>query len=370
MSYKLDSSSFGSHNKVILERSDLWRYLGATLFLLVGLGCLIPGAMALWGGAKGMGSYLLTGGGLIFTGGGFLILSSRLPKKLEFCNDQAALIIHEGLGSSVPPVILPYDDIEGFQIRRHVSRSGRTTSVQWVVDLLKTDGAFWTLYSSNSEAKSEKLLSKLIERVNLSREFSGSVLDRPIKGVSFSESQGNLEIKWPVRFQMSRLILFVMVFCGFGVVVWGARPDMGAIAYGVLGFLGLIFALFLYSVFASIGKTQIVSVSEDTITASQKGGLLPSGHGFSLPIKDCKAILFNYSINSEDSALFFLRESERENIKRMKQGDVGLSDLGSIVSMAMNANVIHLQGHTIGEMLYVEQLLQDKIAERSGHRPD
>lgn len=368
MSYQVVTPKFSDSNQVILKRDDTWRYLGAFIFLLFGLAGSLFGWMAIWGGATGVAAHMIAGMGLAFLGGGMLILSSRLPKRLVFDNNQGALVIHEGVGSSVPPVVLPYEDIEGFQVRTRVSQSGRTRSVQYVVDLLKTDGAFWSLYSSNFEHKSNALLEKLIARVDLERVFSGGTLDRSIKGIGFSENQGFLEVLWPVRVSLTKFAMFAGVFGGFATIAWGLKSEMGSIiAYGILGFVGLLFSLLVYSFIASLGKTQVVAISSDTLKAYQKGGILPSGKSFEMRIEDCQAILFNYSTHQEDSAMYFLREEDRSMMQRMKQGDVSLTDLGGMFGTMMSVKSIHLEGHTIGEMLYVEHLLQEKIFERTGH---
>lgn len=371
MSYVLEKNKHGFSSQVVLVRSNVMRYVVGGIMLLIGLLFFVPGLLVFATGKVDLTTYFLTGFGSVFTGGALLLLFwVKIPQRLIFDNDRAALLIEETSSSGKKQQTpLPYDDIEAFQLRTKIQTSQRSRSVHYLVDVVKSDGALWTVYSSQNKAKSEDILRVLQSQVSLNRSYSGDPVAFTLPSFVITEQGDQTEVSWPLRLSFGRFLAFSLVFAGFFLVIWGSRPKMpGVLFYLVTGFLSVITLLFLYSQISALGKRQVVVVDKHDMRVFQRGGLFPAG-AYSIPYAELKAILFNFSPNQEDSALYLLRNDEFDIFHRSKQGDFELMELSNILGVLLRIKRIHLQGYSVAEMLYVEQLLQRLIKQQTGQRP-
>ncbi|HPN14429.1 MAG TPA: hypothetical protein PLA65_20395 [Spirochaetota bacterium] len=236
MNYK-----FAAHqpdpNRIVLVRSRTMQIVLSLFLFLAAIAVLPAGLLLLLGDPDPYRPFFLTGMGLLFLSGGIAINTMlNLPNSLVFDNVTGALLVFEGRGKKARQAALPYPDIETFQVNRH--RRNRSTS--YIVEILKKDGSFWTLFQSGSEKKAGEFRDRLLERVTL-RGTSAADKQAPPACVTVAERGDSTAIEWRNRYTAGRYLMTVMLIGSMAMLIYGSRPyaTSGAGYYIALAFISL-----------------------------------------------------------------------------------------------------------------------------------
>lgn len=213
-------------------------------------------------------------------------------------------------------------------------------------------------------------MGQLVARVDLEKPFSGELLEQQPQQFSIAEKGSHTELRWKRKSELNKVLGFLIVAVGMGMLFYGFASTLPSFMYWIVGgFLGLIGFSMVYNVIASVGKYHVVKVSGHEVAVSQTG--LPiAGSSFTMRTHEIASIQFNFSLTDYQQVLNFLRADEVDLFAKAKSGNMDVGDLFSMIRTLMGINKLQMGGHTVGEMLYVEHLLQDLICERTGQAPE
>lgn len=213
------------------------------------------------------------------------IFDLRRRPVLEFDNDQGVLRVTELSATGHPQsMTIPSTGFEGFQIAR---RDDGTVDV----DLLRNDGAAWTLYRSKDFAQANKLCSRLAKLVKLG--FSkmpntSVILSQPIER---SQDDGGTLLQWRPRSNLLTDVLHGIFLVSFAVGLFALVPGFSipaawaAVTYIVtlLLLIGGIGVIALRTMLLRRRRHQIF-LSRDALTVQLQHGFFHRPTCFSRPL--------------------------------------------------------------------------------------
>tara|TARA_B100000609_G_C17221169_1_gene440161 strand:- start:5879 stop:6925 length:1047 start_codon:yes stop_codon:yes gene_type:complete len=344
------------------------------LFLFTAIFGLIGAPLAFFGllaviATPSTTSFALFGFGLAFFSASLMIFRlGQAPERLIFDNERGWLCIEEKKGRKIQRAYLPYSDIDLLSMREHTTSSDGSKSTSYIVYFVKNDGAMWDLYSSNFSSKAEAFLEEFERRVDFSRE-TDFVDASPPEGVfEIVEGGERTLIRWKPPHEVFKTIVglsfvggFACMFVGF---LWGEISTTVGVV--VASIFGLLMLAMLYNLFSVLGAKKVIEVNRDTLRMYQEGGLFKK-KSYELPLKDLQAICFDFDQSRHEGVIQLLRAEDIDLRERMKVGAISLDDIWQLAKLNSAERRIETGNLTIGEKLYLEQLLEDLIFEHAGH---
>ena len=342
----------------MLVRARMMQIVLSIFLFLVAIATLPPGLILFLGADDLYPPFFLTGMGLLFLCGGIALNTMvRQPDSLVFDNVRGALLIHEGKGKNPRQSVLPYADIEAFQVRQH--RQGKSTV--YIAEMLKKDGAFWTLFCSGSTAKAGAFCGTLKERVSL---LGTSAPSEPVKpaAVTMTDRGDTTLIEWKNRYPLKSHILTILLIGSMAMLMYGSRPfATSTTAYYVgLAFISFIILLAAVSLLNSIGRAHRVEIGREGLSYRKTGGLFRTGE-FSIPLGEIDSILFNFSTLAGETAIYVLTGTEKETLQNVKRGSYAMGDIVKAVMIIKNARKLDIGSLSIGDRIGLEGLLQKAV---------
>jgi hypothetical protein len=364
MNYRLTSPQ-PDPNRVVLERARIMQMTISIILFLVAIATLPTGLLLMLGDSGPYHAWFLTGWGLLFLSGGIALNTMlRLPGSLVFDNVRGALLVNEGKGTGARQAAVPYADIDAFHVRQH--RQGKSTV--FIAEMLKKDGAFWTLYSSGSRKKAESFCAALKEKVSLGR---GSALMEPAAPAAVTQTETGTAtlIEWINRYPLSSHILTVMLIGSMAMLIYGSRPFATSVAAYYIGiaFISFIILLGAVSLLNSIRRAHHVEISGAALTYRKTGGLFRTGE-FTVPLAEIDSILFNFSTLAGETAIYVLTGGEKEMLQNAKRGAYELGDIMKAVMALKNAKKLDIGSLSTGDRIGLEAMLQKAVKRWSGGR--
>lgn len=372
MNYRLRPLAQPTPERIVLERASSFKGWLPTLFRGVGLASLLISLLLLGVLAPSQRIVALDGLGV-----GFLLLAlsqsfveyRQMPQRFVFDNANQQLLL-EGSNDSV--VSLSYAEIQGFQTRRLSQKGNGGREVRYVVEMLKRDGAFWVLTSSDQRDKAEELWSQLRHHVKLQRKERP---DEPElaqgvgKQIEVFEYPDVTILRWKeqssLRSGLACLLLSGSLCClmlpfqsAISLPIW-----QGALlALGLLVLIGLALLAF------SLGRYHTITIDEFSFTYHPcNEGQGDSIRHFMIHNKDIDTILFNFSLNHKEPTLYILKRGETSALIKHKRGQDGIGRSQTITRLLRNIQKIDARELTFAEQLHLENTLQEIIARHSGH---
>ncbi|HOD14827.1 MAG TPA: hypothetical protein PK307_14820 [Spirochaetota bacterium] len=362
MNYK-----FAAHqpdpNRIVLVRSRTMQIVLSLFLFLAAIAVLPAGLLLLLGDPDPYRPFFLTGMGLLFLSGGIAINTMlNLPNSLVFDNVTGALLVFEGRGKKARQAALPYPDIETFQVNRH--RRNRSTS--YIVEILKKDGSFWTLFQSGSEKKAGEFRDRLLERVTL-RGTSAADKQAPPACVTVAERGDSTAIEWRNRYTAGRYLMTVMLIGSMAMLIYGSRPyaTSGAGYYIALAFISFIILITIWSMIDSIGRSNIVEIDRTALSYRRPGGITRTGQ-FTLPLGDIDAVIYNFSVSSGETGIYVLTAAEKEAIQNINRGAVELAGILNAIRVIKDAGRLDVGSLSTGDRLALESLIQETVKRKTG----
>ena len=350
-------------NRIVLVRARTMQIVLSLFFFIAAIAVLPAGLLLLFGDTDPYRPFFITGMGLLFLSGGIAINTLlNMPGSLVFDNVTGALLVYDGRGKKARQAVLPYPDIETFQVNRH--RQGK--SISYVTEMLKKDGSFWTLFCSGSEKKAGEFRDRLLDRVALRGTSAAGGQPAPAC-VSMTERGDSAIIEWKNRYSAGRHLMTVMLIGSMAMLIYGSRPyaTSGTAYYVGLAFISFIILLALVSILDSIGRAHRVEIDSIALSYRKTGGIFRTGR-FTMSLGEINAIIFNFSVFSGETAIYVLTAAEKEAIQDIKRGAVGLGDILKAVTTLKNAGKLDVGALSTGDRLALESLIQEAVKRKSG----
>ncbi len=360
MNYKIVSEK-ASMGKVILAQSRGLQ-IGISIFLaLFGL-LSFPLGIILFLSPDGdiYSASTWTGIGLFMLSAIILMNTNKnLPRYLIFDNIKGQFKIKEKKKDKKEFVAFPYSEIEDFHLRIH--RSNR--SKNYVVEMEKKDGAFWTLFISSRHKRAEKFLLEIKKRVALT--VKGSMpdnIEKPLN-IDLTETPQKTTLSWKIKQRtLTSLFGFTAIF-SFAMIILGIRPVAeNIIAYTIaLIFIISILLIMIFYLFFSLRRKHFLEITKDDIRYYSRGPLT-SGKQFTMKIDQLKAVLFNFSILSPDMAIFFLTHEEMILFQKIKRGQIDFGELLTALMRYAKIKRIKTGELLTSEKVHLENFIQNIIS--------
>jgi hypothetical protein len=362
MNYKF-ASPRPDPNRVVLVRSRMMQIVLSVILFLVAIATLPAGLLLLLGDTDPYRPYFLTGMGLLFLFGGIALNTMlKIPGSLIFDNVRGALLVNEGKGRNAQQALIPYAEIESFQVRPH--RQGKSTA--YVAEMLKKDGAFWTLFSSGSQSKAGAFCETLKERASL-RE-SSALAEQPAPAcVTMEESGDSTIIGWKNRYSIKNYLTTFILIGSMAMLMYGSRPYATSTTayYAGLAFISFIILFAIASMLNSIGRAHRVEIGRGLLSYRKTGGLFRTGE-FSIPLAEIDSILFNFSLTSAETAIYVLTAGEKDMLQSIKRGAYGPADILNTVRAIKNARKLDIGPLSMSDRLGLESILQQAVMSKTG----
>ncbi|MCA9629716.1 MAG: hypothetical protein KC766_18705 [Myxococcales bacterium] len=362
MDYRLVQAQPG---RVVMQRTRTLQFVLGGVLLLLGLPALALGAfLALADPLLGAKS---AGFGLTFTGAGLLVLTRRNgPGAFVFDDAEAALLVFASTtATGQPEGRLPYSEIEGFRVRRQVSRSSEGRSVHHALEVAKRDGVAWTLYTSQSERKTRKLLERLQANCNPARSTGSSPAPAESGTFQITREPGRTLIEFRKPYRLVTQITAMMTVGGISLAVLGFQDQMpSALFYGVLAFTVLVLAGVLIGLVNGLNKRGLITLTPERFRSDERGGIIKSW--FEEPLENLHAVCFTYHPSQGQQSVMLLNRQQHDTLTREVPDDPM-----SALSVAMG--MIGVRRIEVGELglaqkLELEQLIQSEVERVSGKR--
>ncbi|MCB9638553.1 MAG: hypothetical protein H6727_06545 [Myxococcales bacterium] len=367
-----------TNHRIVLERSSVAMTLMGLFFLITGFPLSLVGIMALMPSKEPVAEnvFFLGGIGIAFVGASILMLFAwKIPKRFIFDNEQGFLIVEEDDKKSKIHATIPYQDIRDF--RTTSRQTGTEGGMSYQTEISKKDGSYWALYSSGSQEKADSLTQYLQKYVDLEKQVPPAELPR-YKKIDIDEQDGRTKLSWKINPPFAQTLALSLVMGGFAMTVYELLKTPSMITLAATGFIGLIIVLFAVGRLIALGAKHVIEMDDTQLKFSRVGGIFPR-QLLALPLREIAAIHFKFEPNTQGDALFLMNEAQYQGFATLDQAMAeddeepspaqNISHALDLFKAMYQTPRIQTDGLSFGERTYLEQLLQEKIEQRTGHRP-
>ncbi len=324
MAYEYSYLNGSNNHQTVLSRNNMSSVGMAFVYGFVAFGILGGGIAIFVMEGNHFLTYLFGGASLVLFGFmGKHIKPSRLPKVLTFDNKQGALLLFDTDPPGTPQSYLPYDQIEGFQVRAEEywksAGDGMIPDWRFIVDMTMKDGTFWTLFVCYTRDLAEKELFKIEKAVDLTQPCQPDIQVLPLKGVSESDSPEGVVVSIGNLLPKGRIFVNLLRFLGVAVICFGVRLGYGYETWSnvLLGVVGLFFLIYVFYYYKWMKIQRTVRFLETQIAtqgcATYTQRKLRTGQF--LMYKKIVGIGFSCRLNTADDDLVLMKENEQEILK-------------------------------------------------------
>lgn len=364
MNYKIISPKEET-GRITLKRTRTLEAVLSVICFLIGIVFLPIGLMLfLSPGYDPHYPFFWTGFGLLFFLGGIMVSTQiKIPEFLLFDNNNGELIIRGKKKDESEQAVIPFNEIEGFQVRSQVSNR----SASHAVEMEKKDGAFWTLFSAGSREKSESFCDQLAKRVNLGVPSKNTDQTQKPDHMDIAATGEATTFTWSNKNSFKGYILLVMILAAMGMLIYGSKPYAeGPVQYYIaIGFICLITALAVFSILNNIGRKHRIEVTKESLTYRKTGGIMKTGE-FTIPIGEIDAILFNFALSTMETVIYVLKKEEKEFLQSIKRGTFKKGDIFAAIALMKSIRKIEVGDLSIAGKVSLEGMLQKTVYELSG----
>lgn len=367
MTYSIDSDTT-SLNRVVLKGSRTLPVTLAVILIIIGSATLPFGVLILLGGGSRLASFV-SGIAILFITAGIILAGwIKIPHRLIFDNDRGILVIQEKRQEEPNPSI-PFSAIDSFQVTHQVTRRQRGVVRYYAVNMVKKDGAVWTLFTSQKKEKAQHFCKMLATRVDLSA--ASASVETSVPGmIRLVQESDPFIIEWKNAYSAGKYIATFLVIASFGMILYGARSYVTNLpAYWIA--VAFIIAVAIYAVMATINNIMTVhriEIGRGMMIYRRKGGMFRRGE-FAITLEEIASILLNFSIVEDEAGIFVLTHKDREAFLSIRQDNITPLDVNRIIEIIrimMDARKIDAASLTLGERIHLENLLQKAFARETG----
>lgn len=350
MTYRIDNSA-RNPQRIELKESPVSRRILGGVFLVVGAAALLMGLLSL----ELPQGHILAGSGVAFFCAGLLVLTQfNNPPTLTFDNTAKALVIappRARTGSA--SATLPYAEIAGFEMHRHVSvTSGRSRTTQYTCSMIRKDGARWALMTSSSKDAADKFCQELTARVDLKGASSANTPAEPPAFVEVSRTSEGTVIRWKKRVSSGSMVLFLGLLAGIGIAGWGSWLAIGAVS--------LAATVMLLGWLTSARTWQTVQLGGGLFRYREEGSPF-KWTSFDKPLEGIATVLFQFSPNEKAAMLLVIDREQRDALASLGKGSD--PDPMQVAGLLFSLRRIGLGEMGVGDLLRLERFLEAKIEE-------
>lgn len=356
MNYKIKKDIL--KNSVILVRSRISERILSAIILSFGIPALIAGIlMIIFPEGEAYFQYAIAGFGLVFTSGGIMLLTQlNAPERIIFNNSEGRIRLIEKNGENCE---IPYQDIDKFQVNKFKAQRSRES---FNVDMIKNDGAIWTLFSSQSSKKADSFYTEIMENIDLSIKSESEISYTTPGNVTLTAAPEGTVISWKKKNSVPKSILGLMILAGFTMTVYGFTPGMaGSLKiYIAYGFISLIYILVIFYIITSFHRTYFIKISEGSVHHYSEG-TFGKGYSFEIPASGISSVNFFFSMASGDSCIYFFTGDELEFMRKVKLGLLGLDDIIEAIFKMKKIRKIIPGDLNTSEKVSLEMMIQREI---------
>ena len=349
---------------IILKRTHITENILSVILFLIAI-VMLPAGLLLFIDPEDIHQPIFwTGMGLIFLTGGIMISTQiKIPEYLVFDDSSGLFRIKGKKNIEAEQASIPYSEIEGFHVRYHINDNYG----YYVVEMIKKDGAFWTIYTSKNKKKADDFCSMLAGRINLKANPGVIASDIKLHNIDVASSGESSVLTWENRYSFKSYCFLILILSSFGMVMYGSRPFAGGIIQYIVAvsFIALLSIVVIVSLINNIGRKHVIEISHDIFSYRKTGGIIKKG-SFSLPVGDIGAILFNFSTSRLETVIYILQRGEIDTFQEIMRGTYKKSDLISAVKFMIGVKKIQVGELTIADKINLENLLQKLVEEKSG----
>jgi len=350
VSYRIDSSS-ENPQRIVLRGSPLSRHILGGVFLLLGAATLLIGLLSL----ELPQGRLLAGTGVAFVCAGLLVLTQiKNPPTLTFDNQGKALLIAPQRASTgSASAVLPYAEIAGFEVHRHVSvTAGRSRTTQYTCSMNRKDGARWALMTSASKPTAEAFCQQLTERVDLKNAPAATASAEPPSFVEVTRSSEGVVIRWKKRISSGAMVMVLGLVTGLGIAGWGSRLAIGAVTVAA--------AVLIAGWLTSLRTWQTVVIGGGLFRYREEGSPF-KWTSFEKPLEGIATVLFQFSPNEKAAMLLVIDRGQRDALTAL--GTASEPDPMQMATLLFSLRRIGLGEMGVDDLLRLERFLEAKIEE-------
>lgn len=364
MNYKIVSRKEDT-GRIILKRTRTLETVLSVICFLIGVFFLPMGLVLFASPGYDMHyPFFWTGFGLLFIMGGIMVSTQiKIPEFLIFDNGSGACIVKDTKKDDSNQAIIPYNEIEGFHVRSHVSERSQSH----VVEMEKKDGAFWSLFSVQSREKAETFREDLAKGVNLgAAPYNAGQAGKP-ESIEVSHDGGTTTLTWANRYAFKSYLFLIVALSSMAMIIYGSKPyATGPVQYGIaVAVICLFSAIAVFSLINNIGRKHRIEITKEALTYKKTGGIIKTGE-FSLPIGEIDAILFNSGLSTMETVIYVLKKDEKEFLQSIKRGTMDAGKLFAAIALMKNVGKIEVGDLSIAGKVALEELLQNTVRELSG----
>lgn len=363
-------------NQLVLQRSLTFQGLIPLLLRLIGIACILSGggyaALTLPHLPPSWTCFMLSGGFLLSTLAQLFVEHRKLPSRFLFDNEQGVLSI-ESLTVERRTIQskLPYSEIRDFQTRRQSTPDSGGRSINYIVEMLKKDGAFWCLYRSRTKEQADAFCASLKQDVQLRTAPTNEIptSNHSIGQIRIESTDNKTCLRWRKRSALRNGVTCLLSVGTLGFALLGSRymlpsslREISAVVLTLVALFGL--ALFVFYVKRD---NEIIVTDEELLYIPLQDEEANLVEPFAIELQHINTILFNFSLNHREPMLYILKEGETEALLKHKRGQDGVGPSRTLTRLLRNIHRIDTSELSFAEQLHLENALQDIILERSGH---
>lgn len=370
MGYKMTVERASGAGRVAFKTGHWAQTFIKWLMYLMGLPATSLGLLMLLLDSSSLSEPLMVLGLGMFTLGGGLVISiaPRAPRSLVFDNALGAVeILERARLGRMRRTLLPYSELSGFDISKHVSSSssssgGSSQSVTWQLDVHRMDGAVWGLSSHGSNRqRAQKALDELREVVDLSAPLSEPV---PSFSDTFTVKAGadGADIVWKRPDWLLRMVYSTILLFGGLMGVTGLWLNGHNALLVLVLFFAFTLVMLVYNAVHELRHQPTVRVGRDTLFCNSTGGIFK--RTWTMPVEDLGGIVFHFSPQNNNPMLLVLTHEQAVKLRPSKVD--GALDALNTLTMLMSAHKINGLGLSVGQLLELERLVQEQLEQVSG----
>ena len=275
---------------------------------------------------------------------------------------------------------MSYEDIAQIKIQKRVERSNKHSVTRYYVTLIKKDSAQWQLIGPyRRRVKAENDLENLLKlsawsinqdqsmkTVSDNAKISTWILPKrtdQLKRFTL-ESLGDYSlIKWHIKRPKNRAVALKAIAAGFVFIMVGASQLEGLAI--LLSPISLIICFLIFRSITQFKSEQEIKVFREYMELSSTGGW--KGDAAQLYYDQLTGLALDFS--KAGLKLRVVKNDDMSQIEKVDQAlaNAKIGDILSILKVFMNATYVNTYDLSAGEMLTLEGIIQDQVAEIGGH---
>lgn len=295
----------------------------------------------------------------------------RMPQRFIFDNDAMQLHIESSSTLYTTETHLEYGEIQDFQVRRISTPHSTGRSIAYLVEMIKKDGAFWCMYSASSREEADDFCSRLQRHIPRQKQRPTRQTQEVTSFGKIRVEEGELStcITWREYIHIRRMWTLVLLGISGLLFFLSVRSEPIA-SWGYILSISLVMLLLLigFGYLQFLHYTHTIEITEHETCYRPFAQSEDVQVGFCIPHADIDTILFNFSLSHKAPTLYLLKTGETQALLKLKRGQDGPVQPSTLPRILRNMHTIDTHELNFAEQLHLENIIQEAIHRRSGHR--